>query len=89
MNLVEVDLTNGAWTEVLAGQENLYFSIQGATNVFVHFNESGTPPPVEGSVQILIQSFSADWDFVFTSASAEQRVWVRSESPANSLKVLR
>lgn len=89
MQTLAFDLTAGAWTEILGGNNALAVQIATANGIRMHFNASATAPALSAA-SILVDSYPPRWDFECTEQTGQARVWARADtSPARIIVVRR
>jgi hypothetical protein len=89
MQTLAFDLTAGAWTEILGGNNALALQVVTANKVRLHFNDSDTAPAI-AAVSVLVESYPPQWDFECQSQIGQARVWARADvTPARIVVVRR
>lgn len=88
MQTVAFDLTAGAWTEILGGNNALALQIETANNVRLHFNDSATAPALTVA-SVLVQSFPPRWDFECATQVGQSHVWARADQTPARIVVVR
>lgn len=83
-------LPTNTWVEIANGQTSVLFDIRKASYVWIHFNESDTPPELDTEDKHRVEPSRFDFDFASFNLDAGQRVWVlASENRDNELRITR
>jgi len=88
MQTIRFDLTQGAWTEILGGNNAFALQVVTSNNVWLHFNDSETAPALDAA-SILVESFPPRWDFECQSQVGQAHVWARADQNPASVIVVR
>jgi hypothetical protein len=88
MQTLVFNLTAGAWTEILGGNNTLAVQLISAANVRLHFNDSATAPAIDAP-SILVESFPPRWDFECSSQVGQSHVWARGDNGPAKIAVVR
>jgi len=85
---LQFDLVSSSWTEILDGNNSLAIQLATASNIRLHFSNSGTAPDIDVA-SILVESFPPRWDFECQSQVGQARVWARADDYPASIVVVR